>query len=319
MTNSSGIAYRYYVPAGNNTVVYNRWGSGSNSIDYVTKDNLGSSAVITDHAGALVVKEKFSALGWNENTAAEEATMATVTRHEFTGHEGLDNAGLWLVNMNGRIYSPFGSCFFSPDPKIPDPTNTLSYNRYAYTNYNPLTYVDPTGFDECDSCETVTINSYAGGGGFENAGGGGNNSLGRGDWSNLENWAIAAQQNPQRIDPYLAHAFDRALSDPAPQQNPETVTGGDLETVTVKSPYMYTAARLEASALFIVWASYPGELLPTLKGFYQINNAPCYFICIFRPSQWQPAQSPYQAPIAPLPPIPGMSVSPPFPPPDTSL
>jgi hypothetical protein len=62
------------------------------------EDHLGSSAVITDSTGALVVKEKFAALGWNENSASEKATMATVTRHEFTGQEGLDNAGLWMVN-----------------------------------------------------------------------------------------------------------------------------------------------------------------------------------------------------------------------------
>lgn len=27
-----------------------------------------------------------------------------------------------------------------------DPTETVSYNRYAYVNYNPLTYSDPSGF-----------------------------------------------------------------------------------------------------------------------------------------------------------------------------
>jgi hypothetical protein len=37
--------------------------------------------------------------------------------------------------------------FLSADPHIPDPTNTQSYNRYSYVNNNPLTQVDPTGFD----------------------------------------------------------------------------------------------------------------------------------------------------------------------------
>ncbi len=32
---------------------------------------------------------------------------------------------------------------------LSDPTSTLSYNRYAYANYNPLTEIDPTGFDDC--------------------------------------------------------------------------------------------------------------------------------------------------------------------------
>src|SRR5258708_1809499 len=155
MINSSGTAYRHYIPAGNNTVVYTRLSTGTNSIYYLTKDHLGSTAVISDSTGNSLVKEKFSALGWNENTSAEEATMATVTRHEFTGHEGLDNAGLWMVNMNGRIYVPSGSTFLSPHPTIAYPRNSQSYNRYSYVNNNPLTYIDPTGFADCVADEAV--------------------------------------------------------------------------------------------------------------------------------------------------------------------
>jgi RHS repeat-associated protein len=155
MINSSDTFYRHYIPAGNNTVVYTRQLAGANSTYYLTKDHLGSTAVITDSNGTSLVKEKFAALGWNE-----EATMAGVTRHEFTGQEGLDNAGLWLVNMNGRIYNPSGGRFLSPDPFIPDPNNTQSYNRYAYVSNNPLTMIDPSGyFQVCyDTTYVPTIN-----------------------------------------------------------------------------------------------------------------------------------------------------------------
>jgi RHS repeat-associated protein len=146
MTNASGTTYRYYVPAGNNTVVYLRPNTGTNAIYYLTRDNLGSTAAVMNQAGALVAREKFAALGWNNSTAADRATMANITRHEYTGHEGIDNNGLWLVNMNGRVYIPSGTVFVSPDPNIPDPTSTTSYNRYGYVNYNPLTLTDPTGY-----------------------------------------------------------------------------------------------------------------------------------------------------------------------------
>jgi RHS repeat-associated protein len=146
MINSSGTSYRHYIPAGNNTVVYTRLSTGTNSTYYLTKDHLGSTAAITDQTGALVVSEKFSATGINENTGAQQAAMASVTRHEFTGHEGLDNAGLWMVNMNGRIYVSSGSRFLSPDPNVTDPGNTQSFNRYSYVNNNPLSEIDPTGF-----------------------------------------------------------------------------------------------------------------------------------------------------------------------------
>jgi RHS repeat-associated protein len=158
MINSSGTAYRHYIPAGNNTVVYTRLSTGTNSTYYLTKDHLGSTAVITDSNGAFLVKEKFAALGWNENTSAEEGTMASVTRHEFTGHEGLDN--FYLVNMNGRIYDPSGSMFLSADPYIPDPGNTQSFNRYSYAINNPLTRIDPSGYD--DTCCAQTVTGYVG-------------------------------------------------------------------------------------------------------------------------------------------------------------
>jgi len=158
VTNATVTAYRYYVPAGNNTIVYNRLSSGTNTIAYLTKDHLGSTAVITDSSGNLVVREKYAALGWTENTAAENDAKAGITRRGFTGQEGLDNAGLWMVNMNARIYVPAGSMFLSPDPTIADPTSTLSYNRYSYAYNNPLRYTDPTGYcgvDEATGDVTV--------------------------------------------------------------------------------------------------------------------------------------------------------------------
>lgn len=153
MTNSSGTAYRYYVPAGNNLIVYNDWNTSAGLIvSYVTTDHLGSSYNISDKNGnsilvngTSVVNEKFSAMGWNENTSGDEAKIAAVSRHEFTGQENMDNVG--MVNMNGRIFGASGGLtMLSPDPYIPDPTDTRSYNRYAYVNYNPLTLADPTGF-----------------------------------------------------------------------------------------------------------------------------------------------------------------------------
>jgi RHS repeat-associated protein len=160
VTNSSGIAYRHYIPAGNNRVVYTRWNTGSNPTYYITEDHQGSSGVITDQTGALVVKERFGAQGYNENTSTEQATIASISRHEYTGQEQIDNTGVLLTNMNGRIYSPVGSLFFSPDPYIPDPGNTQSFNRYSYVNNNPLTYTDPSGFDPEFA---ITVIGYLGG------------------------------------------------------------------------------------------------------------------------------------------------------------
>src|SRR5262249_40499381 len=53
-----------------------------------------------------------------------------------------------LVHLNGRGLDAGTGRFLSPDPTIPDPGFTQSYNRYSYVNNNPLTYVDPSGFED---------------------------------------------------------------------------------------------------------------------------------------------------------------------------
>ena len=62
----------------------------------------------------------------------------------FTGHEHLVAFG--LINMNGRIYDPVISSFLSADRYVQDPSSAMGFNRYAYCMYNPLKFVDPTGW-----------------------------------------------------------------------------------------------------------------------------------------------------------------------------
>jgi len=158
MGNASGTAYRHYILAGSNTIVYSRSSSGVNSTYYLTQDHLGSSAVITDQTGTSLVKEKFSAMGGSENSTPEQNIIAGVTRHGFTGHEGLSTFN--YVNMDGRIYVTNGGMFLSADPYVPDPTDTQSFNRYSYGRNNPLSRVDPTGYDDLVPETTVTSNFF---------------------------------------------------------------------------------------------------------------------------------------------------------------
>jgi RHS repeat-associated protein len=57
--------------------------------------------------------------------------------------------GYFLANFNGRMLFTQIGRMFSADPYVPDTTNTQDYNRYSYARNNPLTYVDPSGFDPC--------------------------------------------------------------------------------------------------------------------------------------------------------------------------
>jgi hypothetical protein len=65
-----------------------------------------------------------------------------------------------LNHMNGRVQDATTGRFLSPDPVIQDSSSSQDYNRYTYVMNNPLTYIDPSGFDT-----TLTCPDCAGGGG----------------------------------------------------------------------------------------------------------------------------------------------------------
>src|SRR5206468_13005287 len=67
------------------------------------------------------------------------------TERGFTGHEHLDD--LYLIHMNGRIYDYRLGRFLSVDPIISNPANSQSLNPYSYIGNNPLSAVDPTGYN----------------------------------------------------------------------------------------------------------------------------------------------------------------------------
>jgi len=80
VTTPTSTQYHHYLPAGNNFVVFSRWSTGSNFFYYATQDHLGSTALLTDSAGARILTEKFAALGWRENSTSDMASIANVTR-----------------------------------------------------------------------------------------------------------------------------------------------------------------------------------------------------------------------------------------------
>jgi RHS repeat-associated protein len=72
--------------------------------------------------------------------------IKAVTRRGYTWQTALGAMG--LNDLNSRIQDAVTGRFLSADPYIPHLTNPQSYNRYSYVNNNPLSYVDPSGFDD---------------------------------------------------------------------------------------------------------------------------------------------------------------------------
>jgi RHS repeat-associated protein len=60
----------------------------------------------------------------------------------YTGH--VNDPGTNLVYMQARYYDPGTGHFLSTDPVRPAAGDAFNFNRYAYTNNNPVVNTDPT-------------------------------------------------------------------------------------------------------------------------------------------------------------------------------
>jgi RHS repeat-associated protein len=170
VTNSGALNYRHYIYAGNELVaIYSRTSAGSNTVNYVLGDHQSSFTDILTSTGTLDVSESFTPYGnrrsgetWSgAPSTPDETAINTVSRWGYTDQTVL-GVSMGLNHMNGRVQDAITGRFLSPDPYIPNPGNTQSYNRYSYANNNPVTVVDPTGFDDCANTgcvKPVDINS----------------------------------------------------------------------------------------------------------------------------------------------------------------
>ena len=116
---------------------------GKHYLHYILKDHQGNLTA-TIH-GSTVERLSYDAWGRRRNPVGFGYGNVTCTFDRgYTLHEHYDDFG--LINMNGRVYDPVMSSFLSVDRYVQQPENSQSFNRYAYCMYNPLKYVDPSGW-----------------------------------------------------------------------------------------------------------------------------------------------------------------------------
>ncbi|MDO8291195.1 MAG: hypothetical protein Q7T44_18450, partial [Parvibaculum sp.] len=109
ITHSSGVTEtKRYI---GDIAVVTTASSGSPSTQYLHKDTLGSTDIVTDAVGGIVAEMSFDAFGKRRNvlTLAELAeaqydVLNAITTKGFTGHEMVDEVG--IIHMGGRIYDP---------------------------------------------------------------------------------------------------------------------------------------------------------------------------------------------------------------------
>ena len=156
--------FRHMIRAGGSKIIVSRSTSGTNTVNYVTSDHLGSNSAVTNSSGGMLVNSSFDAFGKRRGanwtgipSAGDWVAIASTSRRGYTDHTMIDN--LSLIQMNGRVQDPVLGRFVSADPFITEPGLTQNYNRYSYVYNNPLRFRDPSGFGATDCGESGSSNS----------------------------------------------------------------------------------------------------------------------------------------------------------------
>ena len=90
---------------------------------YLLSDHLGSTSITTDTNGTLVSEQRYKAWGEVRYTSGTQQTQ-----YQYTGqYSNMGDFGLMFYNA--RWYDPCIMQFNQPDSVIPDPYNTLDWNR----------------------------------------------------------------------------------------------------------------------------------------------------------------------------------------------
>jgi RHS repeat-associated protein len=151
----STTTWRHHVSARGRVVAQvNRVSSTNVTVQYLHRDHAGSVVEVTSAAGAIVQSLAYDAWGLRRGPAnwaplGSPFGGTQPTERGYTGHEHLDTVE--LVHMNGRVQDPKLGLFISADPFVQAPYHSQSHNRYAYVWNNPVSMIDPSGFQTCDN------------------------------------------------------------------------------------------------------------------------------------------------------------------------
>ena len=125
-------------------------------------DHLGSPRIITGGNGTTLARHLYFPFGEEATDPGQDAEAL-----KFTGHErdDLDATGTTrdLDYMHARYFSTHLGRFLSIDTLPGRPGAPQSWNRYAYVEAGPLTYVDPTGLGRVKAFAKVVELTVGGG------------------------------------------------------------------------------------------------------------------------------------------------------------
>jgi RHS repeat-associated protein len=131
----SSITKYYY--AGTNRIALRN----SSGVRYIFGDHLGSTSITADGSGGNMIRQLYKA--WGE---IRYSSGSLPTKYTYTGQYSYASGGeIGLLYYVARFYDPYLNRWISPDVIIPDPSNSIDLDRYAYARNNSLRYSDSTG------------------------------------------------------------------------------------------------------------------------------------------------------------------------------
>jgi RHS repeat-associated protein len=123
---------RYYYTGGVRVAMR----TGDDGLVWLVGDHLGSTSIaVTDASGAT---ERQGYKAWGETRFG-----SLPTKYQYTGQRNEPALGMYYYGA--RWYDSELGRFSQADTVIPDPYNSLDYDRYQYVRSNPIRYSDPTG------------------------------------------------------------------------------------------------------------------------------------------------------------------------------
>jgi RHS repeat-associated protein len=145
----SGEVWNFFYFANRRRIAYRVEGdlvAENNGLFFLIIDHLGSTSLVLDQQGTLKSEIRYRAWGGMRY----ESGIATVD-HQFTGQRRHDEIGLYFYRS--RWYDTELGRFIQPDSIVPVSGSPISFDRFAYTNNNPLRFTDPTGHYICEGAD----------------------------------------------------------------------------------------------------------------------------------------------------------------------
>jgi RHS repeat-associated protein len=117
---------------------------------WLVGDHLGSTSVAANYDGSTGPRQGYKA--WGEKRFPT-GTSPLPTTFRYTGQRESETFGLYFYGA--RWYDSSLGRFTSPDTVIPETSQGVqAWDRYAYTNNNPMKYNDPSGHMIDDGCKS---------------------------------------------------------------------------------------------------------------------------------------------------------------------